>query len=281
MTKQFINNSMGRFADYVLDQYSKDEQRLILKEACESPRPANREYGEVNMQKKNFDNAYWRNYNLRNRQFKNCSFVEAVLSYTEFDGLIFRKCNLRETNFTCAYIANTDFVKSELQNANFHCATFSNVFFIGCDLRRVSFSSVPMDKVSFKDCNLEGANFQDALLFGCSFGGSRMRGTKFSISVPKIDNIHQTLADLVGTNWSSLHNGNWKKAIKTGYSLTDFIFMITGEAGKLLKAYLGPDAAAALIYQASDPGLERIPSSFELSPSAIEDIQKRASRRCK
>lgn len=51
---------------------------------------------------------------------------------------------------------------------------------------------------------------------------------------------------------------------------------LAGEAGYKLENELGPAVAGALIYQASDPNLERVPDFFANHQEALADIRAKA-----
>ena len=51
---------------------------------------------------------------------------------------------------------------------------------------------------------------------------------------------------------------------------------LAGEGGKVLEGVYGPSAAATLIYQASDPTLERIPDFYATNKSAMADMKRLA-----
>jgi hypothetical protein len=52
--------------------------------------------------------------------------------------------------------------------------------------------------------------------------------------------------------------------------------VLAGEVGKELEDLIGTNAAASLIYIASDPTLERIPSWFASNKDALADIERLA-----
>jgi hypothetical protein len=54
--------------------------------------------------------------------------------------------------------------------------------------------------------------------------------------------------------------------------------VLAGDAGSQLERELGTNAAAALIYYASDPDLDRVPDWFATDDEAMADIQRLAEQ---
>ena len=58
---------------------------------------------------------------------------------------------------------------------------------------------------------------------------------------------------------------------RAGWAIT-----LAGRAGKALEERLGTNAAAALIYMASDPCLEHVPDWYATNEDALEDMARLA-----
>lgn len=69
--------------------------------------------------------------------------------------------------------------------------------------------------------------------------------------------------------------GEWHSCATT-HCRAGWVVTLAGEAGAAMEYCLGTPAAAALIYMASDPSLERIPSFYEDNKSAIESMKRLA-----
>ncbi len=61
---------------------------------------------------------------------------------------------------------------------------------------------------------------------------------------------------------------------KTTHCRAGWIVTLAGAAGKMLEAVVGTPNAAALIYQASDPTISKVPDFYCDNDSAMEDIKR-------
>lgn len=91
----------------------------------------------------------------------------------------------------------------------------------------------------------------------------------------KIKNIHQAVYD-AASQPGALEMGSWHHECGTTHCRAGWVVTIAGEGGKALEYALGTPAAAALIYIASDPNLERIPDFYASNESALADMKRLA-----
>ena len=63
---------------------------------------------------------------------------------------------------------------------------------------------------------------------------------------------------------------------ETTHCRAGWVTVLAGEGGKALEDTYGTAAAAALIYQASDPTLERIPDFYTTNDEAMADMKRLA-----
>jgi hypothetical protein len=73
----------------------------------------------------------------------------------------------------------------------------------------------------------------------------------------------------------ALNMGNWHTC-ETTHCRAGWVVTLAGEAGRALEERTSTAVAAALIYQASDPGLERVPSFYASDRDALEDMRRLA-----
>ena len=116
------------------------------------------------------------------------------------------------------------------------------------------------------DANLRGADLRDADLRYADLSGVD--------SIPKITNIHQTVYAAASEN-GALNMGSWHTC-ETTHCRAGWVTVLAGEGGKALEYTYGTAAAAALIYQASDPTLERIPDFYMTNDEAMDDMKRLA-----
>jgi hypothetical protein len=62
----------------------------------------------------------------------------------------------------------------------------------------------------------------------------------------------------------------------TTHCRAGWVVVLAGEGGAALEFAMGTPAAAALIYMASDPALERVPDFFSGDAEALEDMRRLA-----
>ena len=62
----------------------------------------------------------------------------------------------------------------------------------------------------------------------------------------------------------------------TAHCRAGWVVTLAGEGGKALEWAMGTPAAAAMIYLASDPQIERIPNFYTTNSAALADMQAMA-----
>jgi hypothetical protein len=62
----------------------------------------------------------------------------------------------------------------------------------------------------------------------------------------------------------------------TTHCRAGWVVTLAGEGGKALEWAMGTPAAAAIIYMASDPDLERIPNFYDTNDNALADMARLA-----
>jgi hypothetical protein len=71
--------------------------------------------------------------------------------------------------------------------------------------------------------------------------------------------------------------GTWHKC-ETTHCRAGWVITLAGDAGKAMEFCMGTPAAAALIYLASDPTLERIPDFYASNEAALADMKHLAEQ---
>jgi hypothetical protein len=69
----------------------------------------------------------------------------------------------------------------------------------------------------------------------------------------------------------------WHKC-ETAHCRAGWVTTLAGDGGKALEWMMGPAAAAALIYAASDPTLEKVPNFYATNEEALADMKRLAEQ---
>ena len=121
----------------------------------------------------------------------------------------------------------------------------------------------------------------DAWLSGKDWGvcanlsGADLSGAAW---LPRIENIHRTVY-AAANNPGALDMRSWHGEggyCGTTHCRAGWVVHLAGPGGRVLEGVYGTPAAAALIYQASDPKLERIPDFYCDNDTALADMKPRA-----
>ena len=119
--------------------------------------------------------------------------------------------------------------------------------------------------------NSPGADLSEADLYGANLHEADLS----KADVPIIPNIHAVLYEAVTTSGNSLDMAMWHTC-DTTHCRAGWITTLAGDSGKALESKVGTNAAAAMIYQVSDPTLRRIPNWYASYDEAMVDIKRLA-----
>ena len=171
------------------------------------------------------------------------SFSEAIEKHLAGDA------NLRDANLRDANLRDANLRGADLRDANLR----------GADLRGANLRGADLS-----DANLRGANLRDANLRGAD-----LRGAPFAIP-----NIHQKIYESASID-GALDMGSWHTC-QTTHCRAGWAVHLAGDAGRSLEFILGTPTAAAYIYMASDPKLEKIPDFYTNNDAALADMKRLA-----
>ena len=125
--------------------------------------------------------------------------------------------------------------------------------------------------------NLRAADLRDADLSAANLSDANLRDVKnLRYIVPVIENIHQTIYE-AASQPDALGMSRWHSC-STTHCRAGWTIVKAGEGGRILESCIGTNAAAALIYVASDPTLERVPNFFASNEQALEDMKAKAEQ---
>jgi hypothetical protein len=175
---------------------------------------------------------------------------------------------LRGVDLRDALMQGVDFTGAVMGEGRFEGATFYRSRLVGVDLRGADLVGADMTDVDLTDADLRGVDLRCSL-----WSGTRVKGARFDLGgVPVVLGIHMKV---------------WGVASKPGAldmrcthdprcrSWEGWVVVLAGAQGRALAARLDSEtAAAALIYMASDPSLERIPRFLDASTcEALEEMR--------
>ena len=121
--------------------------------------------------------------------------------------------------------------------------------------------------------NLRGANLRDADLGGADLRDADLSDADLGGFPVKIKDIHKTIYAAASKD-GALDMDSWHCG--TTHCRAGWVIQLSGEAGKALEWAIGTPTAAALIYMASDPKLEKIPDFYATNEEALEDMKRLA-----
>ena len=154
----------------------------------------------------------------------------------------------------------------------------------GADLSGADLSDADLSDAVLSDADLSGADLSGAVLRGAVLRGADLSDAVLSDAVlsdadwiPRIENIHSVIYEAASQD-GSLDMGSWHSNgyCGTTHCRAGWVVVKAGEGGRVLEGVYGTAAAAALIYQASDPSLERIPDFYTNNDAALADMKRLA-----
>ena len=174
--------------------------------------------------------------------------------------------NLIGANLSSASLRDTNLIDADLRHANLSGANLRDTNLSGANLRDADLSGADLRRADLLGADLSGAN-----LIGTNLIGANLRhGDLF----PIIKNIHSAVYEAASAV-AALDMKKWHTC-GTTHCRAGWVTTLAGKGGKALESIYGTAAAAALIYQASDPTLERIPDFYALNADALADMRRLA-----
>jgi hypothetical protein len=177
-----------------------------------------------------------------------------------------RGADLSGADLRGADLRGADLSGADLRDADLRDADLSGAYLIGAYLR----------DADLRDADLSGADLRDAYLIGAYLRGADLSGADW---IPKIENIHQQIYAAASKenalDMSSWHRGGY---CGTTHCRAGWAVVLAGPGGRVLEGVYGTGTAAALIYQASDPKLERIPNWLDSNEAALADMKALAEQ---
>ena len=94
------------------------------------------------------------------------------------------------------------------------------------------------------------------------------------VGVPSIPKIHQAVYE-AASKPDALDMRSWHTC-DTAHCRAGWVIALAGAGGRALEWAMGTPSAAAIIYMASDPKLERIPDFYASNTDALDDMKRLA-----
>jgi hypothetical protein len=225
--------------------------------------------------------AHASNADLRGADLSGADLSGAVLS-----GAVLRNAVLRGADLRGAVLRNADLSGAVLRNADLRGADLSGAdlsgaVLSGAVLRNAVLRNADLSGSDLRGSDLSGAVLRNAVLRNADLSGSDLRGSDLSGAVlsgsdwiPKIENIHVAVL-AAASNPGALDMNQWHTC-DTTHCRAGWVVTLAGDGGRVLEGVYGTAAAAALIYQASDPTLECIPDFYCTNDDAMADMARLA-----
>ncbi|WP_283177879.1 pentapeptide repeat-containing protein [Gemmobacter sp. 24YEA27] len=190
-----------------------------------------------------------------------------------------RKAVLRGADLSGAVLRGADLSGADLSGADLSGAVLRDAVLRGADLSGAVLRGADLSGADLSGADLSGAVLRDAVLSGAVLRGAVLRGADLRGAdwIPRIENIHQKVYAAASAP-EALNMGSWHQDgyCGTTHCRAGWVCVLAGPGGKVLEGVYGTDAAAALIYQASDPKLERVPSWYATNSEALNDMKRLA-----
>jgi hypothetical protein len=156
---------------------------------------------------------------------------------------------------------------------------------------RAVLSDADLSGADLSRAYLSGADLSGAVLSGADLSGAVVSGAVLSDAdlsgVPKIPQIHRAIFEAASkqihraifeaaSKQAALGTGIWHGACDTTHCRAGLVIALAGDAGKAMEFCMGTPAAAALIYLASDPKIEKIPDFYASNEVSLADMKRLA-----
>jgi len=190
--------------------------------------------------------------------------------------------DLRGADLRGADLCRADLCRADLRSADLRGADLRGADLRGADLRGADLCSADLRGADLRgadlcSADLRSADLRRADLCRVNLCRADLRDANLPRWIPHIDNIHRAV-HAAASKPNALDMRIWHKtdACGTTHCRAGWVIHLAGAAGEVLEGVYGTSAAAALIYQASDPKLERIPDFYVSNETALADMQRLA-----
>ncbi|WBT40133.1 pentapeptide repeat-containing protein [Hyphomicrobium sp. DMF-1] len=204
---------------------------------------------------------------LRDADLRDAVLRDADLRGADLRGAVLSDAVLRDADLRGAVLRDAVLRDAVLRGADLRGAVLSDA-----DLRDADLRGAVLSDAVLRDADLRGAVLRDAVL-----RGAVLRGADLSDCPVKIANIHQKVYAAASLP-NALDMGSWHATDSCGttHCRAGWVIHLAGDGGRALEYVMGTPAAAAVIYMASDPTLEKVPAFYCGNDDALEDMKRLA-----
>lgn len=192
------------------------------------------------------------------------------LSDLDLMGIILEGASLKGTSLVGTKLGKANLQNTDFSNSNLHWSVLTEADFTGANLTETNLSGADLD-----GANLTGVDLTTTCLDNTDLSNTILKNAILPEGVPTIPDIHKRVFEAASQE-KALDMGNWHSTCGTAHCRAGWVVHLAGDAGYALEEDLDTSAAAALIYQASDPTLERIPDFYTGNDTALADMRERA-----
>ena len=178
--------------------------------------------------------------------------------------------NLSGADLSGADLRGADLRGADLSGADLRGADLSGAYLRGADLRGADLSGADLS-----GADLSGAYLSGAYLSGAYLSGANLRGVNLRDCPVKIPDIHKAVYE-AASRPDALNMGVWHCG--TTHCRAGWVVTLAGDGGRALEYAMGTPAAAALIYIASDPKMEKVPNFYDTNANALADMKRLAEQ---
>ena len=196
-----------------------------------------------------------------------------VLRDADLRGADLRDADLRGAVLRDAVLRDADLSGADLRDADLSGAVLRGADLSGAVLRGAVLRDAVLSGAVLSGAVLRGAVLRGADLSGADLSGAVLRDADLS-GVPRIPNIHQEVFKAASAP-GALNMRDWHTC-DTTHCRAGWVIALAGEAGRAMEFCMGTPAAAAMIYLASDPKIEKIPDFYCGNTEALEDMKRLA-----
>jgi hypothetical protein len=166
-----------------------------------------------------------------------------------------------------ADLSGADLSGAVLRDADLSGAVLRDADLSGADLSGADLRGAVLRDADLSGADLSGADLRDADLSDADLSGADLR--ECPVKIPDIHKaIYAAASQPKALDMSTWHCG-------TSHCRAGWVVTLAGEGGKALEWAMGTPAAAAVIYMASDPKLEKIPDFYNYDNAAVLEDMKR------
>ena len=182
-----------------------------------------------------------------------------------------------------ADLRGADLRDADLRDADLRGAVLSGADLRGADLSDADLRGAVLSDANLRDAVLRGAVLRGAVLRDADLRDAVLRGAVLSgadlrdAGVPVIKDIHQTVY-AAATQPGALDMGEWHNSCGTAHCRAGWVVTLAGDAGRAMEFCMGTPAAAAMIYLASDPKIEKMPNFYTDNGTALADMKRLAEQ---